>query len=67
MGYFIVGFVSLMVGAAIGVTCMCLLQINDTTTEDLARDKEFWRREAVKNAAELGEIRIARDMFEKAW
>ena len=67
MGYFVVGFISLIVGAAIGVTCMCLLQINDTTSEDLAKDKEFWRREAIKHASELGEIRIARYKFEKGW
>lgn len=65
MGYFIVGFVCTMIGAAIGVTCMCLLQINNTTVEDLEKDKQFWRREAIKYASELGEIRIARYKFEK--
>lgn len=67
MGYFVVGFVSLMVGAAIGVTIMCLLQVNNTTTEDLEKDVEFWKREARKHASELGEIRIARYKFEKGW
>lgn len=29
MVYFMVGFICLFVGAAIGVTCMCLVQVND--------------------------------------
>lgn len=58
MGYFVVGFICLMIGATVGITSMCLLQINDTTKEYLEGDVKFWRSEAIKNAAKLGEIRI---------
>lgn len=67
MGYFAVGFICLIVGATIGITVISLCKSSasaDAKTE-LILDRDYWRKEAIKNAAEPGEIRIARYKFEK--
>lgn len=61
MGYFVVGFICLVIGATIGcvVTGMCKDGASADREKALIMDRDFWRREAKKHAAKLGEIRIA--------
>ena len=49
-------FIGIIIGAAVSITTMCLMQIN--RDNELKVDRDYWEREAKKWCAKLGEIRI---------
>lgn len=67
MGYFLTGIICLMAGAGIGIIVGCLVKGNKgiDKVRAIAKEKDYWHREAIKNTAKLGEIRIAIAMQSK--
>jgi hypothetical protein len=49
-------FIGIIIGAAVSITIMCLMQIN--RDNELKAERDYWEREAKKWCAKLGEIRI---------
>ena len=49
-------FIGIIIGAAVSITIMCLMQINRES--ELKKECDYWEREAKKWCAKLGEIRI---------
>jgi hypothetical protein len=49
-------FIGIIIGAAVSITTMCLMQIN--RDNELKKERDYWEREAKKWCAKLGEIRI---------
>lgn len=49
-------FIGIIIGAAVSITTMCLMQINRES--ELKKECDYWEREAKKWCAKLGEIRI---------
>ena len=49
-------FIGIIIGAAVSITTMCLMQINRES--ELKKERDYWEREAKKWCAKLGEIRI---------
>lgn len=49
-------FIGIIIGAAVSITTMCLMQIN--RDNELKKECDYWEREAKKWCAKLGEIRI---------
>lgn len=67
MGYIVAEFICLVVGATIGsvVNGMCKDGASADIQGTLIMDRDYWRREAIKNANALGEIKIAKVMQSK--
>lgn len=67
MGYFVVGTICLIVGGTLGLVVigLCKSSTSADTKTELILDRDYWRREAIKNAAKLGEIRIAIELQSK--
>ena len=68
MWYFIVGFVCLALGAVASAVVCQLGAANEKSDElaDLYYERDYWHREAVKNAAALGEIKIHEEQSKQA-
>lgn len=68
MGYFVVGIICLMAGATFGavVVGLCKSSASADTKTELNLERDYWRREAIKNAAKLGEIRILAEQTKQA-
>ena len=49
-------FIGIIIGAAVSITTMCLMQIN--RDNELKKERDYWEREAKKWCAKLGEIRL---------
>jgi hypothetical protein len=49
-------FIGIIIGAAVSITTMCLMQIN--RDNELKKECDYWKAEALKHCAKLGEIRI---------
>jgi len=47
-------FIGIIIGAAVSITTMCLMQIN--RDNELKADRDYWKAEALKHC--LGEIKL---------